>query len=76
MSIAHANAAASEYGFSIGKDGRISKAGRNLGVSIRKKGRGFYAETDAGVVVWSGPNVGFFLEKFYFAEKVNRNDSP
>ena len=64
----------SEYGYTLSDDNEIiSPKDKLSGVSITiKKDRLQCRSKALGSLLWSGVNVGDFLESFWYAEKINK----
>ncbi|MGF6464097.1 hypothetical protein ACVKU6_004179 [Stenotrophomonas sp. PvP086] len=64
---------ATEYGYEIAADGRITRADRpswNSRAIVAQEGRGLKVRIESsGSLLWSGPRIGNFLESFWLAEK-------
>lgn len=70
--LAKANAQLAEYGYPpISAAGQmLSKTGTLTGVFITAKKERFYARLSSGALLYSGPNLGPFVEGFWYAKKV------
>jgi hypothetical protein len=60
-----------DYGYLIDDAGELHKPNApRSGVYISSKGNRFYAKARHGDDLWSGPDLSVFLEKFWFAKKL------
>lgn len=59
-----------EYGYTLSPNNEIMKGEKNLKVVITAKGPRFYATGSIGQKLWSGPDVGDFVSKFWYAKKI------
>lgn len=72
--IAIATEQLARYGYTLNA-GEIHRGDKPRGVLITVKGARFQARTRAGALLWSGPDVGHFVEKFWYAVKIQEGAS-
>ena len=58
------------YGYTLVGVGEIAKGNKKLGVFVSTKGNRQYARTVSGALLWSGNDIGVFVAKFWYAERV------
>ncbi len=59
------------YGFSLDAEGHIvSPTGKVTGVTITEKRGRLLCRDHAGALLFSGHDLGRFLERFWFAERI------
>jgi hypothetical protein len=58
-----------DYGYTMDDAGVIHKGSKALGVIVTAKGRRLQAKSASGQLLWSGPDVGVFVAKFWHARR-------
>jgi hypothetical protein len=58
------------YGYTLNAAYEITRGEKNLRVVVSVKGARIYARQQTGALLWSGPDIGWFVERFWFAKRV------
>lgn len=74
MTAGHLRMRLAEYGYGLSDTDQIlSRAGKPLNITARQKGdRVVCVAMSTGRMVWSGADVGQFVETYWYATKVDR----
>jgi hypothetical protein len=60
------------YGYTLDAAGMIHKGNKALGVILTAKGKKLQAKSASGQLLWSGPDVGVFVEKFWYVVRLEK----